>query len=214
MAQQRGEGNTGFLLRSGFHPGAPATPYYPRPGDILLYDDYNGLHHLVYSIVGTGPPMHAAMVIESDDRRPALLELTGPTVIGAKVVIMDVGERLHAYSGSIWVRCIREPLSPEQSEALNRFAHKQEGKSFAFPRIALQLTPFRPRTGLRHHCFAHTYLDRRRWICSEMVVAACCTAHILDPAICTANAMYPRDLAFDESYNLSDTYEPAVSWIP
>ena len=43
--------NVGFLLQSGVHPGAPATPYYPWPGDILLYDDYNPLHHFVYAVV-------------------------------------------------------------------------------------------------------------------------------------------------------------------
>jgi len=205
--------NVGFL-KSGAGSGASAMPYYPRPGDIVLYDDYNRFFHFVYSIAGTGPPTHVALVIEGDDGRPALLELTGPTVIRAKVVIMDVAERLQSYSGSIWVRRLRQPLKPEQCAALNSFAHAQEGKDFAYRRIALQVTPFRPRTGLRHYCFAHTYLNRNRWICSEIVVAAACSAHILNPTVCTANAMYPRDLAFDETYDLSDTYESAVSWMP
>jgi hypothetical protein len=205
----------GFLLPHGLSPRAPeAIPYVPRPGDIVLYDAYDRFHHFVYALAGTGPPTHAALVIAGDDGRPALLELTGPTVIGAKVVIMDVAERLQSFSGSIWVRRIRRPLNEEQCAALNQFAHAQEGKAFAYRRIALQVTPFRPRTGLRHYCFGHTYLNRHHWICSEMVVAAACAAHVLNPSICTANSMYPRDLAFDEHYDLSERYEPALSWIP
>jgi hypothetical protein len=104
-------------------------------------------------------------------------------------------------------------LTPEQSAALTCFALAQEGKKFAVGRLALQITPFRCRLGLRHWLFARTCLDRNRWICSENVVAAATVAGLLDPRVHCANAMYPRDLAYDEHYDLSAAYHEPVLWV-
>jgi hypothetical protein len=79
--------------------------------------------------------------------------------------------------------------------------------------MLLQGTPFCCRTGLRHHLFAGTCMDRTRWLCSELVVAAATAAHILDPQAFPANSMYPRDLAYDETYDLSGLYQPPVLWV-
>src|SRR5262249_22601385 len=105
-----------------------------------------------------------------------------------------------------------EPLTEEQSGDLTRFAEAQEGKNIAFKRGLLQGTPIRCRSGLRREIFAHTYTNRRRWFCSEMVVAAACAGHFLAPHVYHANAMCPRDLALDETYNLSALYRKAVPW--
>jgi hypothetical protein len=43
-------------------------------------------------------------------------------------------------------------------------------------------------------------------------VAAACAAEILEPKMIPANAAYPRDLAFDEDFDLSCLYEPAAPW--
>jgi hypothetical protein len=189
------------------------VPYCPRAGDILLYDDCVKFHHLLFRIAGTGPPTHAAMIIDSPENKPVLLELTGPTVRSAKVVLMDVGPRLQSYQGTIMVRQTREPLTPEQSASLTEFALSQQGKPLAFKRGLLQATPLCARNGLRRVCFGHTYQNRRHWFCSEMVVVGACAARLLDPHIYPANIMYPRDLAFDETFNLSRVYEPAMRWI-
>ena len=50
-------------------------------------------------------------------------------------------------------------------------------------------------------------------MCSENVVAAATVAGLLDPKVHCANAMYPRDLAYDEKYDLSGAYHPAVPWM-
>jgi hypothetical protein len=189
-----------------------AVPYYPKAGDIFLYDDMVPLHHFLFKLAGTGPPTHAAIAIERPDHKVVLLELTGPTFNKAKVVIMEVMPRLQSYEGNIMVRQLREPLTEEQSADLTRFATAQEGKNIAFKRGLLQGTPIRARTGLRREIFAHTYINRRRWFCSEMVVAAACAGHFLDPNVYHANAMYPRDLAFDETYDLSGLYHKAAAW--
>ena len=190
-----------------------AVPYYPQAGDIFLYDDLVPWHHLLFKLAGTGPPTHAAMAIEQPDHKVALLELTGPTFIKAKVVIMDVFPRLKSYEGNVMVRRLRQPLTQEQSAELTNFALAQEGKNIAFKRGLLQGTPFRARSGLRRQLFARTYFDRKSWFCSEMVVAAACAGHFLDPHVYHANAMYPRDLAFDETYNLSGLYHKPLPWV-
>lgn len=192
---------------------APKTvPYQPRAGDIVLYDDFNRFYKIVFPLAGTSAPSHAAMVIERPDGTPALLELTGPRMLTAKVCIVDIEPRLSSYPGVVMVRRLRQPLSAEQCCDLNKFAEKESGKSFALGRIVLLVTPFCPRTGLRKDLFGKTYSSRQRWFCSELVVAACASAGVVDGRRCCANATYPRDLAFDEALDLSNLYHPPVVW--
>ncbi len=192
---------------------AHAQPYRPQPGDIALYDDFNPLFHFIFKLAKTSPPTHAAMVIAGADGKPALLELTGPKVLTSRVLIMDVDARFSSYPGIVMVRKIRQPLTEEQSRDLTQFAQAQAGKPFAWPRVALQATPFCPRFGLRKELFGHTYLNRDRWYCSELVVAGCATAKILDGKSCCANATYPRDLAVDQVLDLSAKYHPPARWV-
>jgi hypothetical protein len=189
-------------------------PYQPQPGDIVVYDDFNRFFHFIFQFADTAPPTHAAMVIARPDGKPALLELTGPKVLTSHVVIMDVDQRFGSYPGMVMVRRIKQPLTAEQSHDLTQFAESQVGKGFAFPRVALMATPFCPRTGLRKELFGHTYQSRNRWFCSELVVAACSAAKVIDGKACCANATYPRDLAVDERVNLSGTHHPPLLWSP
>src|SRR5437763_1148375 len=128
--------------------------------------------------------------------------------------MMEVDPRLRSYPGKVMLRRLRQPLSPDQCTALSDFAVAQEGKGFATFRCFLQLTPFRARTGLRRWLFGRTYVNRQRWFCSELVVAAATTAGILDGDSCPANTIYPRDLTCDEFVDLSGTYEDAAMWVP
>lgn len=193
-------------------PDGKSIRFEPRPGDIILYDDFCLFYRVVFKIANTSAPTHAAMVVTRPDGTTALLELTGPTMVFAKVVVMDVETRFMAYPGSIMVRRVREPLTPEQCHDLTRFAQAEQGKSFAIGRVILQATPFCPRTGLRRALFGKTYPSRSRWFCSEMVVAGCASAHVLDGKTQCANATLPRDLAFDETLDLSRAYHPAMLW--
>jgi hypothetical protein len=190
---------------------------------MVFFDDYNKFHYCVYKFCGTGPPLHTSIVFEepagpeacvTSTGKPLLLDLTGPTVAGAKVSILDVAPRLAHFEGTIMIRRVRQELAPEQNAGLAKFAFCQQGKSFALPRIILQGTPFQARSGLRHSCFAHTYMNRRRWFCSELVVAGAAAAHLLDPHDYCANAIYPRDLAYDEHIDISRVYEPVLLWVP
>lgn len=191
------------------------VPYYPRPGDILLYDNCSKILSLGFRCVGSDAPIHAAMVIARRDGTPAILEV-GPNSqphAFTKTYIVDVLGRLRTYPGVVLVRRAKFSLSAEQSAALTCFAEAQLGKDFAVGRLLLQATPLRCHSGWRRKLFGDTYLDRKRWICSENVVAAGTVAGIFNPKDQPANAMYPRDLAFNEKYDLSDLYEPACLWV-
>jgi hypothetical protein len=187
-------------------------PYWPQPGDIIVYDNTNKFFHMLFKIAHTSPPTHAAMVIARPDGTPALLELAGPRTMTAQVCIMEVESRLTTYPGTVQVRRIRQPLTLEQSNDLTRFADAQVGKNFALGRCMLLGTPFCARDGLRREWFGHTYTDRRRWFCSELVVAAGASAHLYEPTAHCANATVPRDLAVDERIDLSHLYYPPVAW--
>ena len=208
------EGSNGYLIVSPGDGGElRMEAYRAQPGDIVLYEDFNRLFHFLYRLAHTSPPTHTAIVITREDGTLALLDLTGPTVISAHVAILDIPPRLQSYPGSIMVRRVKQPLTAEQASALTQFARAQEGKEFAAKRIALQVTPFRARVGLRRTCFARTHFDRSRWICSELVVAAANAAQILDPRDYPANAIYPHDLAYDDGVDLSHRYEMALPWV-
>jgi hypothetical protein len=189
------------------------APYVPQAGDLVFFDDFNKLHHLAFKLSGTGGPLHVGMIVARRDGSLALFDITGSTVAFARVSISEMDARLHNFPGMVLVRQLKQPLTNEQSRDLTNFAYAQEGKRFAMLRVLLQGTPFSARTGLRHALFGHTYFDRHRWFCSEIVIAGCATAGLLNPHAVAGNAVFPRDLAYDEMLNLSHLYHSAARWV-
>ena len=204
--------SVGFLDSREANGNLVAVGYTPQPGDIILFDAHNRLHHAFYKMANTSAPTHSAIVIAKPGGGTALLDIVGPFPPLAKVEVVNVETRLPNYKGSIMVRRIKQPLTPEQNQRLTDFAYAQNGKRFALGRIILQVTPFCPRNGLRHTLFARTELDRSRWFCSELVIAACTVGGVLDSATCPANATYPRDLAYDERFDFSPYFYPPTPW--
>ena len=190
-----------------------ATPYYPQPGDIILYDEDNRLYHAVFKLVGTNAPTHTAMVIARSDGTPGLLDIMGGMVMTLKVAIIDVMPRLTEYPGAVMVRRLRKPLTPEQSRNMTCFAQSQVGKGFALGRVLMFATPLNPLPGNRPRCSYSSDFNRKRWYCSEMVVAAGIMAQIFDPCIHRPHGTRPRDLAYDETMDLSDRYLPPATWV-
>jgi hypothetical protein len=188
------------------------TPYVPREGDLVFFDDHNKKWEFLYWVVGSGPPFHSGIVFRRPDGSMAVLE-SGPDD-SLNVYILDVEPRLHQFKGTIWVRQCKHPLSPEASKNLTDFALAQEGKRYAFWRLILQCSPVRCRAGLRYKHYARTYLDRDAWLCSELVIAAGTVAGLFDPSIHPANAMYPRDFITDHKYPLRHNWEDAAMWRP
>ncbi len=184
--------------------------YKPMPGDLLLFDDHNKIITFMYQMVGTGAPLHAAMIVARPDQTPAILE-AGPNFI-PKVFVVDPLRRMRAYPGTVLIRRPRQPLTQEQSDNLTRFAMAQDGKDYALTRLFMQATPFRPRVGLRKICFGHTCLERKRWTCSELTATACTVIGLLDSRRFPANAMYPRDFCYDDRFDLSSSYAEPLLW--
>jgi hypothetical protein len=200
------------------HPieGGPATVYVPQEGDIVLYDDHNPTWIKLYHMVGSDMPDHSGIVFRLPDGRPALLESAPDDgkLAGMYVRILHALPRLHQFQGTIYIRQLKVPLSPEQSEKLTEFALAQEGKRYALGRMLLQATPFRCRSGWRARFFGKTDLNRSAWLCSELVVAAGTAAGLFDPHVHHANRIYPRDLIYDDHYDLSQTWHEARVWTP
>ena len=187
-------------------------PYYPRPGDLILYNDHKLYWKILYNLAGTEPPDHSGIIILKKDGKQAILE-SGPDN-GRFVEILDALPRLTQFEGTAYIRRLKDPLPKDQCAKLTEFAYAQEGKRYATGRLILQMTPFRCRGSWRRKYFGGTVLDRDAWLCSELVVAAGTIAGLFDHKVHPANAMYPRDIIFDETYDLSSTWHVAGVWSP
>jgi hypothetical protein len=205
-----------FPARPGPHDAFPTRvePYTPEEGDVVLFNDQIKIWKKLYHFVGSEPPDHSGIIFKFPDGMLALVE-SGPDngqLSGLRVRIIEATSRLHCYQGTLWVRRLKKPLTPEQSARLTEFAMAQEGKRYAVGRLLLQGTPFRCRGTWRNAMFGKTDLDRGSWLCSELVVAAGTVAGIFDPNVHHANAIYPRDLFLDDKYDLSQVLYPAGIW--
>jgi len=179
----------------------------PQPGDLVFFDDHNKKWGVLYKLVGSGPPFHSGLFFALPDGTPAILE-SGPDDT-MWVRIMPFPSRLQEFKGDVWVRQVKQPLTPEQNARLTDWALKQEHKRYALGRLLLQGTPIRCRNPLQQSLFGATYLDRSCWLCSELVVAGGTVAGLFDPRVHYANAIYPRDIIFDTKYDLSHVFHEA-----
>jgi len=188
--------------------------YVPREGDMIFYDDYSLIWMALFYWAGTEPPLHAGIVVKKADGTMAALEAGPNDTIWVNVI--DLNTRfpkfLKEYKGTITIRRCKKDLSPEESQALTKFAEAQDGKRYAVIRLLLQGTPFRSR-GPLEPLLAETYLDRSSWFCSELVVAAG-TVVGLFPNSVKANATYPIDLVNDRKHDLSRVWHEAERWQP
>jgi hypothetical protein len=196
-------------------------PYVPRAGDIVLFDDHSPTWLFLYKMVGSGMPDHAGIVFTLPDGRAALLEAAPDDgkLAGMYVRLVEAMPRLHQFvaqiHGTIYIRRLKCPLSPEQSARLTDFALAQEGKRYALGRLLLQATPCRCRSGMRAQLFGKTYLDRCSWLCAELVVAAGTAVGLFNPNVHHANRIYPLDLFDDRVYpDLGQTWYPSALWSP
>lgn len=187
-----------------------AETYVPQAGDLVFFDDHKLLWRFLDALAFSGPPDHNGIVVRMPDGSHAILE-SAPDG-DPYVELQDVVPRLRCYKGTVWVRRLKCPLSAEQSARLTCFAFAQLGKRYARVRLALQITPFRARGPLRHHVLGHTFMNRHRWYCSEIVVAAGTAAGLFDPQRVPANITYPRDLFDNRFHDLSCVWHDARMW--
>jgi hypothetical protein len=184
-----------------------AYSYIPQPGDLVFYDDHSKMWGVGYKFVGSGPPFHSGLVVALPDGTPVVLE-SGPDDT-MWVRILALPSRFQGFEGDVWIRQVKQPLTPEQNARLTDWALHQDHKHYALWRLLLQATPFRCRNDLQQKLFGATRIDRNRWLCSELVVAGGTVAGLFDANVHFANAIYPRDIIFDNKYDLSAKWHEA-----
>ena len=214
------ENSSGFLKIEKKNAKAKAETevirYAPREGDLVFYDDRNLGWMLLFAYAGTGPPLHMGIVVKKTDGTLAILE-AGPDDT-TRVALLDLDKRLPQFNadfaGTIQIRRCKKELTAEQSKALTKFAHAQDGKRYAIGRLLLQGTSLRSRGPVRELVLGKTYLDRDSWICSELSVAAGTVVKLFDPKVVYANVAYPADLVDNARYEFADTWHDAALWSP
>lgn len=194
--------------------------YVPRGGDIVCYNDHNERWRFLYRMVGSDMPDHAGLVVDLPEGGTAVLESApddGRTV-GPYVFLMETLPRFNQFQGQmhgcIYVRRLRCPLPPDESEKMTEWARCQCGKRYPFYRLLLQGTPCKCRKGLREQWFAKTDTNRRKYMCSELAIAALAHVGVLDPKRIKGNRVYPRDILYDDFFDIGDRYLPAAQWTP
>ncbi|MFO0864151.1 MAG: hypothetical protein U0744_05760 [Gemmataceae bacterium] len=190
--------------------------YEPREGDLVFYDDHHPVWSALFAYAGTGSPLHMGIVVKKRDGKLAVLE-AGPDD-SIRVKLLDIDKRLPQFQkdfkGLIRIRRCRKMLAEEDSKALTEFAVAQEGKGYAVGRLLLQGTPFRERGAKVDMGKGKTILDRDRWICSELAVAAGTVAKIFDPRVVHSTVAFPRDLVDNARYDLGGSWHDAAVWHP
>jgi hypothetical protein len=186
------------------------VPYEPRAGDLVFFNDYKPYWIFLYKMVGSEGPYHAALVFRKADNEFATVEAGPNDTLHCRV--LPLTPRLQEFQGTLHIRRVKTPVSKEREEALARWAQGQDGKRYALGRLLLQATPIRCRGPLRRDLFGATYTDRSSYMCAELAVAGGTVAGLLDPAKHPGNAIYPRDIIFNDKYDLSATYHEAELW--
>jgi hypothetical protein len=192
------------------------VPYVPREGDLVFFDDRKSFWDFLYWIGGTAAPFHAGIVVKRPDGHLAVLE-AGPDDT-LHVFLLDVHDRLNGFlkdfpTGNLQIRQCKENLTPEQSRGLTDFAARNEGKPYAWLRLLMQGTFIRKRGSWREE-YATTYLDRKRWLCCEIVVSAAHLVGLIDGRVVKAETTYPLDIVDDHMYDLSPNYTAPSYWVP
>src|SRR5262245_29252776 len=117
----------GFLWPDG--DGGP-VPYTPRTGDRIFYSRRDLPMAVRFSMARTGHPHHTGLVIGTDGGPPLVLEVGTTVVPEQRVALLAIPWRFcehlsHGRDRVIWVRRIRRPLTPDETERLRAFAWAQ-----------------------------------------------------------------------------------------
>ena len=165
------------------------------------------------TLVGSAAPYHSGLVYKQPDGLCGAVE-AGPND-SLECRTLDLKSRLYDWPHTLTIRRCKK-----QSDA---GAIERDDEMGCSHRItsATHWADFccrRRRSGLRgtvrKTLFGATYLDRPSYLCAELVVAGGTVGGIFDAHIHKGNSCYPRDLIFNDVYDLSPLYHEAQVWIP
>jgi hypothetical protein len=165
---------------------------------------------VLYKMVGSDGPYHAALVFRKSDGEFATAEAGPNDTLHCRVLALT--PRLQEFPGTIHIRRVKAPLAKDREETLANWAQAQEGKRYALGRLLLQATPVRCRGPVRRDLFGATYTDRSSYMCAELAVAGGTVVGLFDSAKQPGNAIYPRDIIYDDNYDISANYHGAEMW--
>ncbi len=191
----------------------PVAAYVPHEGDLIFFWSGGPFKKALYRMLFVGPPSHVGMIVLLPNGHPVLFESTLDTNYGLYGVgLSELPARLHLYPGTIWVRRLKQPLTPEQSCRLTHFALEQQGKPFAVSHLFLPPLGLPCNGPLLRGLGCTARLDHRRWFCSGLVAASAITSGLLDGHVVRPGFVDPRDLFVDRLLDLSACWEKPVTW--
>lgn len=188
------------------------TPYSPREGDMVFFNDHSVKWGFLYKLVGSDAPYHVGLIFKKPDGHCAIVEAGPNDTLNCRV--LELAPRLHGWEHTLQIRRCKVDLTPQQSADMTAWALAQDGKRYALGRLLLQATPVRCRAPLRRTLFGATYTDRDSYLCAELVIAGGTVGGIFDPQKHKANTIYPRDIIQDDIHDLSRLYHEAQVWLP
>jgi hypothetical protein len=187
-------------------------PYYPHEGDMVFFNDHSVKWGMLYKMVGSDAPYHVGLVFKRPDGRCGICE-AGPNDT-PRCRVLELRPRLHDWEHTLQIRRCKKTLTAEESAAMTKWALEQDLKRYAVGRLLLQATPVRARGPLRKSFFGATYTDRSSYLCAELVIAGGTVGGIFDPTVHKGNTIYPRDIVFNDVYDLGPLYHDAQVWVP
>jgi len=173
---------------------------------MIIYAYDQPMWNSLYRIFKSGPPTHSGVIFRLPDCSLRILE-TG-SLQPPKVDIVEVQPRLNTYRGSLWLRRLHHPLTPEQSAKLTDFALDQGCKRFAQVRVLLEGLTGRNLSRVRWLLVGPPPFERPAYYCSELVLIALVVADVLPIGILGPRMPDPRDLFWDKPHDLSCWYGP------
>jgi hypothetical protein len=179
---------------------------------MLFYNDHSTKWTVLYKMVGSDAPYHSGLVYKQPDGLCGAVE-AGPND-SLQCRTLELKSRLYDWPYTLYIRRCKKQLTPEQSSEMTKWALAQDHKPYALGRLLLQATPVRARGTVRKSLFGATYLDRPSYLCAELVVAGGTVGGIFDVHVHKGNSCYPRDLIFNDVYDLSPLYHEVQVWIP
>ncbi len=187
-----------------------SVPYEPSAGDLMFFDEYKPHWMILYKLVGSDRPHHAALIFRRPNGEFATVEAGPNDTLRCRT--LPLLPRLQEFQGTLHIRRVKAPITKEQEATLAKWAHEQDGKRYALGRLALQMTPIRTRQPLRKELFGATFTDRSAYMCAELAVAGGTMVGLFDPAKHKGNTIYPRDILHDDNYDISAKYHEAELW--
>jgi hypothetical protein len=211
----------GYLYQPSFDvPGelrGAARPYHPAPGDIFLSTDKLWIAVIGHKMAGAKGIHHSGLIILRPDGSAGSLEAAPHHVPYVRVLgLVENMGRYEEEGNAVWVRQRKTPLTAEQCNKLTQFAMAQDGKLFAWWRVAAQVTALRSRSHVRYSSMGTPNGDRKAYYCSELALETLLAAGLLDPNRTRPSATYPSELFFGASdiAFINDTLDINASWEP